>query len=82
MKSLMQLTVESIAAALDFDPDGIFKIDLPDKVRKQIYDVIAEIKPDSGDLIIEQLRHEKHIMSKREIHGMYGEAIGEKMEKS
>ena len=48
MKSLMQLLIESIIAALDFDPDGIFKIDLPDKMREQIYNAIAIGKNHEG----------------------------------
>ena len=79
MKSLMQLSIEAIIVALDFDPDGIFKIDLPEKMRQQIYNVIAKRKLDPGDCILEQLRHDKPVMSKRQINAMFGEAINEKM---
>ena len=79
MKSLKQLSIESIIESLDYDPDGIFKINLPETVREQIYNDIAKRKPDPGDQILEQLRHDKPVLSKRQRNAMFGEAINEKM---
>ena len=55
MKSLKEISIESVIESLNYDPDGIFKINLPESVREKIYNDIAKRKPDPGDQILEKL---------------------------